>query len=52
MRGPQPLEQEIAELLAEPEHEAHRLHDALARLWGAHRAPLIAWSCRKTAPVS
>jgi len=37
MRGPQPLEQEIAELLAEPEHEAHRLHDALARLWGAHR---------------
>jgi diguanylate cyclase (GGDEF)-like protein len=36
MRGPSPLEQEVANLLADPQFEGHPLKEALSQLWGAH----------------
>ncbi|WP_278349043.1 biofilm regulation diguanylate cyclase SiaD [Stutzerimonas kunmingensis] len=36
MRGPSPLEHEVATLLTDPEFEGHPLKEALSQLWGAH----------------
>ncbi|MFW9674731.1 hypothetical protein V3H45_25690, partial [Vibrio parahaemolyticus] len=36
MRGPSPLEQEVASLLADPQFEGHPLKEALSQLWSAH----------------
>ncbi len=36
MRGPSPLEQEVINLLADPQFEGHPLKEALSQLWGAH----------------